>query len=68
MCVIDNRGNYTPETLGAARELAAKLLKENRLTIDDLGTHHLVVGWKDCPRLWTENPEQFDEFKDGVMA
>jgi N-acetylmuramoyl-L-alanine amidase len=66
MCVIDNRGNYTPETLGAARELAAKLLKENRLTIDDIGTHHLVVGWKDCPRLWAETPEKFEEFKESI--
>jgi N-acetylmuramoyl-L-alanine amidase len=66
MCVIDDRGNYTPETLGAARELAAKLLKENRLTIGDIGTHHLVAGWKDCPRLWVRNPEKFEEFKESV--
>jgi N-acetylmuramoyl-L-alanine amidase len=66
MCVIDNRGNYTLETLDAARELAGKLLKENGLTVEDIGTHHLVVGWKDCPRLWTENPEKFEEFKESV--
>jgi N-acetylmuramoyl-L-alanine amidase len=64
--VVDSRGNYTPETLGAARGLTAKLIKENRLTIDDIGTHHLVVGWKDCPRLWTERPEQFDAFRQAV--
>jgi N-acetylmuramoyl-L-alanine amidase len=66
MCIIDDRGNYTPETLGAASELVAQLLKENRLTIDDIGTHHLVVGWKDCPRKWTDNPEKFEEFKESV--
>jgi N-acetylmuramoyl-L-alanine amidase len=33
------------------------------LKIDDVGTHHLVVGWKDCPRLWTHDPAKFDEFK-----
>jgi N-acetylmuramoyl-L-alanine amidase len=68
MCVIDSRGNYTPETLGAARELVAKLLKENRLTIEDVGTHNKVVGWKDCPRLWTEMPELFEEFKEAVRG
>jgi N-acetylmuramoyl-L-alanine amidase len=66
LCVIDGMGNYTPETLGAARELVAKLLKENGLAIDDIGTHHLVVGWKDCPRLWTKYPERFDAFRQAV--
>jgi N-acetylmuramoyl-L-alanine amidase len=66
MCVIDNKGNYTPETLGAARELVAKLIKGSRLSVDNIGTHHLVVGWKDCPRLWTEKPEEFESFKARV--
>jgi N-acetylmuramoyl-L-alanine amidase len=68
MCVIDNQGNYTPETLQAARELVAKLLKENRLTIEEVGTHNLVVGWKDCPRLWTRYLEKFEEFKKDVRG
>jgi N-acetylmuramoyl-L-alanine amidase len=67
MCVIDGMGNYTPETLGAARALVAQLLKENGLAIDDIGTHHLVVGWKDCPRLWTEYPERFEAFRQAVQ-
>jgi N-acetylmuramoyl-L-alanine amidase len=66
MCVIDNNGDFTAETLDAARELVVKLLKENRLTVGDVGTHHLVVGWKDCPRLWTKRPELFEEFKAGT--
>jgi N-acetylmuramoyl-L-alanine amidase len=66
LCVVDIRGNYTPETLRAARDLVAKLILKNRLTIDDIGTHHLVVGWKDCPLLWTEHPEQFDTFRQTV--
>jgi N-acetylmuramoyl-L-alanine amidase len=63
LCTIDADGNFTPETLAAAVELAAKLLKDNGLSIEDIGTHHLVVGWKDCPRLWTRHPDQFDAFK-----
>jgi N-acetylmuramoyl-L-alanine amidase len=44
MCVIDNNGNFTAENLEAACDLTAKLLRENRFTISDIGTHHLVVG------------------------
>jgi N-acetylmuramoyl-L-alanine amidase len=66
MCVIDNAGSFTPETLDAARDLAAKLLRENRLSVEEIGTHHLVVGWKDCPRLWANNPSLFDAFKRSV--
>jgi N-acetylmuramoyl-L-alanine amidase len=66
LCVIDNKGNFTPETIVSAVELVAKLLKDNGLTVDDVGTHHLVVGWKDCPRLWTEHPERFDNFRQSV--
>lgn len=66
LCTIDAAGNFSPETLVSAAELAAKLLKENGLTIDAIGTHPLVVGWKDCPRLWTKYPEQFNAFKQAV--
>jgi N-acetylmuramoyl-L-alanine amidase len=69
LCVLDGEGNFSPETLGAARELVAKLLKDTWLiTIEEVGTHYLTVGWKDCPRLWTRYPEKFREFKDSVKA
>jgi len=63
---IDGNGNFTPETLQAAVELTAKLLEENRLSVDDIGHHKLVVGWKDCPLPWVKNPCLFDEFKERV--
>jgi N-acetylmuramoyl-L-alanine amidase len=66
LCVIDSNGNFTAETLDAARGLAAKLLKENHLTAGELGTHYQVVGWKDCPRLWYNRPDRFEEFKAGI--
>jgi N-acetylmuramoyl-L-alanine amidase len=66
LCTVDADGNFTPETVTAAVELVAKLLKDNRLTLDDVGTHNLVVGWKDCPRLWTKHPEQFNAFRQAV--
>ena len=67
MCITDNDGNFTPETIGAAVKLGARLLKENNLAIDDVGTHYKVVGWKDCPRLWFNHPDKFDEFKNAIM-
>jgi N-acetylmuramoyl-L-alanine amidase len=63
---IDSKGNFTEETLLAAVELAAKLLGENKLSVDDIGTHNLVVGWKNCPLPWVKNPALFDEFKERV--
>jgi len=65
MC-IDSQGNFTPDTLKAAVELAAKLLDENKLSVDDIGTHKLIVGWKDCPLPWVKLPALFDEFKERV--
>jgi N-acetylmuramoyl-L-alanine amidase len=63
---IDPSGNFTPDTLKAAKELVAKLLDENNLTADDIGTHKKVVGWKDCPLPWVKEPDQFEEFKKQV--
>jgi N-acetylmuramoyl-L-alanine amidase len=63
---IDRLGNFTLETLQAAVELAAKLLEKNQLSVEDIGHHKLVVGWKDCPLPWVKNPSLFDEFRDRV--
>jgi N-acetylmuramoyl-L-alanine amidase len=65
---IDSKGNFTSETLQAAVELAAKLLEEHHLSIDDIGTHKLIVGWKDCPLPWVVNPALFEEFKEKVKT
>jgi N-acetylmuramoyl-L-alanine amidase len=68
LCVIDNQGNFTPETLQAAVELTAQLCNTYHIPLERVGTHHLVVGWKDCPRLWTNHPEQFEAFKARVRS
>jgi len=65
---IDAQGNFTEETLVAAVELAAKLLNENKLSVDDIGTHNMVVGWKDCPLPWVKNPALFEDFKERVKT
>jgi len=65
---IDGNGNFTPETVQAAVELTAKLIGENRLSVDDIGHHKKVVGWKDCPLPWVKNPALFEEFKIRVKV
>jgi len=63
---IDANGNFTAETINAAVELVAKLVQENHLSIEDIGHHKKVVGWKDCPLPWVKNPDLFEEFKNKV--
>ena len=65
---IDKQGNFTPETIEAAVELTGKLLVENRLSVEEIGHHKKVVGWKDCPLPWVKNPNLFDDFKEKVKA
>lgn len=63
MCHTDWNGNMTEATLNSVADLVASLLKKYKLTIEDVTTHHNLVGWKDCPKLWTDHPEMFEEFK-----
>ena len=56
-------GDFSEATLCSAAELCADILKRHNKPVNILTTHHEVVGWKDCPRLWTNNPVLFDEFK-----
>lgn len=66
LCPADLDGSFTPQTIAAAVELCAYLCKRHGLTADDVTTHHNVVGWKDCPRLWTAKPELLEAFKASV--
>jgi N-acetylmuramoyl-L-alanine amidase len=63
MCPVDSEGNFNNETIASATELVSCLLEKNNLTTDDITTHHAVVGWKDCPRLWVNHPEKFEAFR-----
>ena len=66
LCPIDNKGNFNPETIKSAVELCADICKRKYLSARDITTHHDVVGWKDCPRLWTNNPDMLDSFRVAV--
>jgi len=63
---IDSNGNFTNETLNAAVELVAKLVEDKKLSVDEIGYHKQVVGWKDCPLPWIKEPELFEDFKQRV--
>jgi N-acetylmuramoyl-L-alanine amidase len=67
MTHLDWEGSFAEVTLGASAELVAKLLKKHSLpNTDYIGTHQMVVGWKDCPRLWVKRPELFQAWKKEV--
>jgi len=59
-------GDFSEATLQAAAELVADILRRNQKTVDIVTTHHEIVGWKDCPRLWTNKPALFEEFKNRI--
>lgn len=66
LCPTDNDGHFTERTINAAVELCVHLCNKHHLTADDITTHHEIVGWKDCPRLWTKQPELLDAFRASV--
>lgn len=63
LCPIDRNGNFTAATINTAAELCADICKRYGLGAYDITTHHNVVGWKNCPKLWTEKPELLAAFQ-----
>lgn len=66
LCPTDNAGNFSDATIAAAAELCADICKRYKLPAAALTTHHNVVGWKDCPKLWTARPALFEAFRATV--
>lgn len=66
LCHTDWDGTFTDSTLESAIILCADILGRQSLTALDLTTHHNIVGYKDCPRLWVKHPELFQEFVESV--
>jgi N-acetylmuramoyl-L-alanine amidase len=66
MCVVDNNGKSTDETVKATIELTASLCKKYNIPADNICLHNTIVGWKDCNRYYVNNPEKFEEFKKAV--
>ena len=66
LCPIDDVGHFSNATIDSAMTLCSNLCKSFNLKADDITTHHAIVGWKDCPRLWVRQPELLDAFKVSV--
>ena len=66
LCNKDDAGNFTDATITTAVELCADISKRYGLKPDAITTHHDIVGWKDCPRLWTKKPALLKAFRLSV--
>ena len=67
MCVLDSEGSYADETWDAAVGLAADLCGQFDLDpFRDITTHKAIVGWKDCPKWFVDQPSELDFFKESV--
>lgn len=67
LCHPDWTGRFTSATLDAAALLCADLCRTLALEpLLQIVTHHEVVGWKDCPKWFTENPDELAAFKARV--
>ncbi len=66
LCPEDEDGNFSDKTIKSAVELCAYLCSRHNLKAEDITTHHDIVGWKDCPRLWTKRPELLEAFRLSV--
>ena len=64
MC-IEKDGSIHEDTFQNAADLVAHLI-QNEGFPEVIFTHKGVVGWKDCPLPWIENPSEFERFKKGV--
>lgn len=68
---LDMTGKMTPETYSSLVQLAARLLKQFNLSVNDLWLHSEIVGkdYKDCHRWFTTTkPEDWVKFKQDVNA
>lgn len=63
LCPKDATGNFTNATINAAVDLCADICRRYELPVQAITTHHNIVGWKDCPKLWTEKPQLLIAFR-----
>jgi len=65
---IDWDGNMTEDTYNSLVQRLADLCIEFKLDpLEDIIRHYDVVGWKDCPRYFVNNPDEFKILKENVF-
>jgi N-acetylmuramoyl-L-alanine amidase len=62
----DMTGVFTSETINSTARLCADILSRRNKTIGILTNHMEVTGWKNCPKFFTDNPDEFVSFKRRV--
>lgn len=67
MCFTGANGEFTEHTLEAGIELDVKLCLKYQIFPENIGTHHMVVGWKDCPLYWAKRQNEFHKFKAEII-
>jgi N-acetylmuramoyl-L-alanine amidase len=68
ICHTDNDGNYNNKTILSAIDLVSYLCGFFQLSTNRITTHNEIVGWKECPKLWTNKPYLFEAFKNDVKV
>lgn len=67
MCHTDWEGTFTDETFDSTVALCAFLCKQYNLdAFENILTHKFVVGSKDCPHWFSNNPQDFDSLRSKV--
>jgi N-acetylmuramoyl-L-alanine amidase len=65
MC-IEKDGMIHQQTFQNTVDLTAFLMVKHRIDRQQIWTHKDVVGWKNCPLPWVQQPELFERFKTEV--
>jgi len=70
LCHLDKEGRFTKETINSAEDLITDIFKRNSNKLKDplkqIVRHYDIVGWKDCPRWFVNNPFEFENFKERI--
>jgi N-acetylmuramoyl-L-alanine amidase len=63
LCTTNIFGEFVQKTIASAVELSKDICKRHNLWWGRLVRHYDVVGWKDCPRWFVNNPAAWLAFK-----
>jgi N-acetylmuramoyl-L-alanine amidase len=67
MCFTGECGEFTDATLEAATELGISLCLKHKIPPENIRTHSMVVGWKECPLYWARRHDEFYRFKHRII-
>jgi len=66
---LDWKGKMSPETIQSVKDLSLDIcIRYNVAPKDIITTHKRIVGWKNCPKYWTDYPDQMQKEVDEIQA